>query len=328
MAQPESSKLVTLLEYYLQHCLAEGQTVRTVATKRCNVSLFIRWCLARGINNSEQVTKTIGEEYKAYLVSYVNPRNKKALEKSTIRKRVTDVRTFFRELHYLEIILDNPLERLRLPKSPRTLPTAFLSYEDIEKIFSETKSHGLKGLRDRAIMECFYACAIRRMELAALELAHFRTARKATIFIKKGKGENDRYVPISERSSSWISAYIKHVRPTLLAGSSGMALFLDNRGLKFRDTQLSDLVKKYILSAGFEVNAACNLFRHSAATHMLEGGADIREIQEYMGHADISTTQKYTHLSNPHLDRKYKETHPSAKYSTSDILDMSAYISN
>jgi integrase/recombinase XerD len=109
-----------------------------------------------------------------------------------------------------------------------------------------------------------------------------------------------------------MKAYHEHVRPNLANLKSGMSFFLDNQGLAFRKHQLTALVKKYFLKAGVEVGAACNAFRHSAATHMLEHGADIREIQEYLGHSDLSTTQVYVEVAQTQLKRTYGKTHPSA----------------
>ncbi len=315
------------MSLYEKHCLAEGQSVRTVKTKRCNIGMFTKWCLANGIHSVFEVTKLIVEQYKADLAEVINPRTNESLRKNTKRRRVTDVKTFFNELTYLEHFDVSPLASLRLPKAQKTVPTAFLSFEDIERIFEQTVPYGLHGERDRTILEVFYSSGARRMEIANLKIGDINLKQKQ-IFVT-GKGDKERYIPIADRTCDWLRHYITNVRPQLVSLKSGMTLFVDNQGFKFRETQMSDLAKKYILKAGFDVNAACNLFRHSSATHMLENGADIREIQQFLGHADLSTTQVYTHVTNTHLKKTYARSHPAArKAKTSLKSELSRYKGN
>ncbi|PAJ72017.1 hypothetical protein CJF42_23485 [Pseudoalteromonas sp. NBT06-2] len=241
-----------LLDAYETHCLAEGQSMNTVKTKRCNLRMFIKWCFANGVKRPLAVTKAVGEQYKSYLASYINPRSGELLRKSTRRRRVTDVRVFYRELTYLEIIESNPLELLRLPKAQKSLPTSFLSFDELECVFNETTIYGIIGLRDRAMLELYYGSGARRMEIAKLDVNNVNFTKRE-IFISDGKGDKDRYVPIAKRTCDWLKAYIIIARPKLLKLDSGMSLFIDNQGKRFRATQLSDLVKKYLLKAGYDV---------------------------------------------------------------------------
>lgn len=314
MAKHDDLSFVSALRLYEKHCLAEGLSMSTVLNKRCNLELFFKWALAQGIDNPSEVSKKVGEDYKAYLVEYISPHTQRSLKKSTRRKRVSDVRVFFAELTYLDFFEISPLQRLRLPKSPRPMVTALLSEDEIDRVMAETRTMGLRGLRDRAMLECYYATAGRRNEIGALTLDDIKFERKQ-VLIKNSKGDKTRYVPFAPRTASWMKAYYEYVRPKLTNLKSGMAFFLDNRGLAFRKHQLTALVKKYFLKAGIEVGAACNAFRHSAATHMLEHGADIREIQEYLGHSDLSTTQVYVEVTQKQLKRTYSKTHPAARSS-------------
>lgn len=298
-------------DYYLDDCCASGQSLRTVRIKRCNLGLFERWALAEGISSPLQVTKKVLESYKRFLNTYINPRTNDVLALGTRRNRLTAIKTMFKRMVYLEVIDVNPLEIFELPKVPKSLPTAFLAFEELEQVFTQTMMSGLKGLRDRAILETYYASGVRRMELGNLNINDINF-EKRKVRVNKGKGAKDRIVPIAKRTCEWIQEYLKHGRPTLKTLRSGQVLFLSNSGVRYGETQLSELVKKYLLMAGFDVNAACNVFRHSAATHMLEGGADIRQIQVYLGHADISTTMVYTHVTNAELDRAYEKSHPAA----------------
>lgn len=186
----------------------------------------------------------------------------------------------------------------------QSLGSPFLSFPSLERLFRQAIIGGTKGIRDLAIMETFYATAIRRMELANIKLYDLDRQEEGVsqLRVNKGKGAKDRYVPISNRALTCIDEYLTKCRPKLENFHSGDTLFLSNIGKPFRPTQLSELIKKYLISAGFDVNAACNVFRHSAATHMLSNGANLRQIQEYLGHADLSTTQVYTHIVQSELN--------------------------
>ena len=308
--KPES--FAEWIDFYLDDCCASGQSLRTVRIKRCNLTLFVKWCLGEKIAAPLAVSKKALEAYKRHLNTYINPRTNKQLSLGTRKNRLTAVKTMFTRMVYLEVIATSPLAAFELPKVPRSLPTAYLTFDEIEEVFAQTLMYGLKGMRDRAMLETYYAAGIRRMELGNLEIGdiNFKTKK---LRVNNGKGSKDRLVPIAKRAREWITQYLQFSRPSLKTFHSGQTLFLNNSGNQFGETQLSELVKKYLLMAGYDVNAACNVFRHSAATHMIEGGADIRQIQVYLGHADISTTMVYTHITNPELERTYEKSHPAAK---------------
>jgi integrase/recombinase XerD len=314
MSDTKLNTFAEWFDYYLDDCCASGQSLRTVRIKRCNLNLFDQWRFSEDIKSPAEVTKRVLESYKRYLNIYINPRTNEQLAPGTRKNRLTAVKTMFKRMMYLEVIDKNPLEVFELLKLPKRLPTAFLTFEEIEQVLAQTMMHGLKGLRDRAILETYYAAGIRRMELANLNIGDVNFGTKK-LRVNNGKGAKDRIVPIAKRACDWIQQYLKSSRPSLNTFHSAHALFIDNSGLRYRETQLSDLAKKYLIMAGFDVNAACNVFRHSAATHMLEGGADIRQIQVYLGHADISTTMVYTHITNPELERAYEKSHPAARLS-------------
>jgi integrase/recombinase XerD len=328
MEPHETLSFIAALKVYEKHCLADGLSISTVLNKRCNLELFFKWALANGVDRPSDVTRRVGEDYKAYLVEYVSPHTGKTLKKSTRRKRVSDVRVFFAELAYLDVFEVSPLQQLRLPKSPRPMVTALLSEREVERVMLETKQMGLRGLRDRAILECYYATAGRRNEIGNLQLCDIKFEREQ-VLIKNGKGDKTRYVPLAPRTACWLKAYYEHVRPKVMNLKSGTVFFLDNQGLAFRPHQLTALVKKYLLKAGIDVGAACNAFRHSAATHMLEHGADIREIQEYLGHADLSTTQVYVHVTQNQLKKTYAKPHPAALQDNNiKVSEVNAYLIN
>jgi integrase/recombinase XerD len=168
------------------------------------------------------------------------------------------------------------------------------------------------GLRDRAMMEILYATAIRRGELIALQLYDVDYGR-TTLMIRQGKGNKDRVVPLGERAKSWLAAYRDQVRPGLVAGRDDGTLFLSRDGRALEPKRLSEKVRGYVERAAIAKPGSCHLLRHTAATLMLEGGADIRFIQALLGHESLETTQIYTRVSITKLAQIHAATHPGAK---------------
>lgn len=165
------------------------------------------------------------------------------------------------------------------------------------------------GIRDRAILETFYSTGMRRSELAKLNLDDLNR-NSQLIMIRQGKGRKDRVVPIGTRALQWIDKYLQKVRDHF-RGAPTTALFLTARGKPFRSNNLSALVRGYIDAAGITKRGSCHMFRHTVATLMLEGGADLRSIQTLLGHESLNTTQIYTHVSIERLRDVHRQTHPS-----------------
>jgi integrase/recombinase XerD len=168
------------------------------------------------------------------------------------------------------------------------------------------------GLRDRAMMEVLYSTGIRRVELSNLELFDIDRER-GTLTVRQGKGRKDRVVPIGERALGWIAKYLATARPELVAPPDHPTLFLNDRGEKLGVVYLTHLIGGYVEAAKTGKTGSCHLFRHTMATLMLEGGADVRHIQEILGHVQLSTTSIYTRVSIRHLKAVHDATHPGAK---------------
>jgi integrase/recombinase XerD len=164
------------------------------------------------------------------------------------------------------------------------------------------------GLRDRAMLETFYWTAMRRAELANLRLHDLDMDRELIIC---GKGKRDRMVPIGKRALAWVKAYLDNVRSELLIDRRETAPFLTPRGGPLEPQSLSDVVRKYVRQSGIRKRGGCHLFRHATTTLMLENGADVRYVQALLGHADLSSTQIYTHVSIPQLRKVHQQTHPA-----------------
>ena len=205
--------------------------------------------------------------------------------------------------HY---ILHNPASELELPRTGFRLPKAVLSIEEVERVLAQPDIHDVLGLRDRAILETLYSTGMRRLELANLKL-HDLDLERGTIFINQGKGQKDRMIPIGERAAQWVAKYLEARQDAV----SSDTVFLSNAGEPFSLDHLSDLVRTYVDAAQIGKRGACHMFRHTMATLMLEGGADIRYIQAMLGHADLKTTQIYTHVAIRQLQEIHRATHPA-----------------
>lgn len=289
--------------------LARDKSPRTVEGQVSSLRAFVMWCVERSIVEPVDVTRPILERYRRYLYHYRMP-NGKPLTIGAQRNRLTALKVFFRYLTREGRLLYNPAAEFDLPKPHKRLPRAILTVDEVEAVCRQTVLHDAWGIRDRAIIETFYATGIRRQELGALDLYDV-DLEQGTLMVREGKGKRDRLLPIGERACAWIEKYVMEVRPTLVTGDSELALFLGDKGTRFSPNQLSDKVKTYLQEAGITKPGACHLFRHTMATLMLENGADIRFIQAMLGHADISTTTIYTQVTIRTLKEVYSRTHPA-----------------
>ncbi len=200
-----------------------------------------------------------------------------------------------------------------------------LTATEAELVLARPNVTDLIGLRDRAILETLYSTGIRRMEVINL-LVYDLDAERGTLMVRQGKGKKDRMVPIGENAVVWIRKYVDEARPQLVMPPDSGTLFLTQEGDEISRERLTQLVREYVLAADTGKSGSCHLFRHTCATVMLEAGADIRYIQEMLGHVELSTTQIYTQVSIRRLKTVHSLTHPSAKIdkpaptsSTSDV---------
>lgn len=297
-------------DHYLRQCRIR-QSPRTVEGKVCALNAFYSWCDSQEIKRPNQLSLDKIEVYEAFLYEFRQP-NGKPLCRATIRNRLTAVKMLMKFMFRKKVMKENVAALMELPKVPRQLPAGFLNVDEIEASFQQTLLHDTKGLRDRAALEVYAATGVRRMELAKIMIDDI-DFKEGVVTIRKGKGDKDRCIPIAFSSLVWVQLYLKHVRPKLQKLDSGTALFLDNWGKQYRGSQLTRLVSKYVRRAGIRKPGACNLYRHSTATLMQQNGADIRVIQDMLGHADISTTQIYTHVAINTLKEVYNKTHPLAQ---------------
>lgn len=309
---PVIESLSDAVDFYLDDCTSRGMSPNTIILKRQSLRRFINWCAINKIVKPQEINLEVMEGFRVYLHHYKKIRDGKPLSINSQHKFLTDLKLFLRRLYKRRVIKNAEFEEFELPRCKKGLPRSILSPEEVESIFLLPVLRGdLDGIRDRAIMELYYASAIRRSELTRLRTDHV-DLKKQVLMVVEGKGMKDRIIPIAERACQWVERYLIKVRPQFVNIKSSEALFLSRNGRPLHPDQVGQMVGKYIRRAGIDKPGACHLFRHSAATSMLDAGADIRHVQKILGHADISTTQIYTHVAIKQLEEVYNRTHPSA----------------
>jgi integrase/recombinase XerD len=320
MQKPSTNHLWRCAKYHFQLQLAQGKSTDTVRGSKYALKKFCSWCFARGVRFIDEVDNPLMDDYMEYLNIYRKPLDKKPIGDATKYALLLCIKTFIQKMYNRGLLPGNKIDCIELPKVGRPLPDAVFSADEVERILDETLLYGFKGVRDRAIMEVFFATGIRRVELRHLDIEDIDFEQKQ-VRIRKGKGKRQYILPISPRGIDWITLYISKIRPKFANLRSGSSLFLDNYGQRYRANKLSEMAARYVRLAGFKRSAACHLFRHSTATIMLDNGADLRHVQEMLGHANISSTQIYTFVSRSKLTEVYNRTHPSA-LSRKSVLEL------
>jgi integrase/recombinase XerD len=253
-----------------------------------------------------------GSVKKDNLVAYISHlKADREYASTTVARKVAAIKSFFHFLVAEGFIKDDPTATLDSPRVKKYLPRA-ISQQDVERLLDEAaKKDAPRSLRDRAILELLYATGMRVSELVAMNVGDADVASASVRCF--GKGGKERVIPIYERAVQALEAYLGKGRLHLLRDAEQKALFLNQRGERLTRQGLWLIVKGYVKEAGIQVPVTPHTLRHSFATHMLRGGADLRNVQELLGHANIATTQVYTQVSNERLREVYDEAHPRAK---------------
>ena len=301
--------MVAYLNRYLDWLQIQNYSKATIKGRDHYLSVFIVWCDERSLKRPNEITKPILERYQRHLYLH-RKKDGEPLSFRSQHSHLVPVRAWFKWLTRQNHILYNPASELDLPRLEKRLPKHVLSQPEVETVLNQTDTNDALGIRDRAMLETLYSTGMRRMELINLKLYDIDVDR-GTVMIRQGKGKKDRMIPIGDRALAWIDKYLTEVRPELVAGLDDGVLYLTNLSEPFTPNRLTQLVRNYVQSAGIGKTGACHLFRHTMATLMLEHGADIRFIQEMLGHADVSTTQIYTQVSIRQLKEIHTATHPA-----------------
>ena len=306
--KPQS--LAAYAQAYKAQQEALNYATQGVLYKHASIHRFIDWCEERGIDKIEQITRPTLQRYQRYL-HHATSRSGKPLTTASQRNRLSAIRSWFRYLMRENLILTNPASEMELPKKEKRLPKHALTIEEAEQVLLQPDTTTWQGIRDRAMMELLYSTGIRRLELINLEL-HDVNAGAGVIAVRQGKGRKDRFVPIGERALHWLKRYSDDVRWQHQTGLSPENVFLNERtGGAMKAARVGHMVKRYVKASGVDKVGSCHLFRHTMATVMLENGADIRFIQQMLGHTLLSTTEIYTHVTVHKLKDVHTLTHPA-----------------
>ncbi len=242
------------------------------------------------------------------IIEYFNEQKEKGIDVATVARYMSSIKSFWNYLEVSNYVTNNPTEKLYSVKKSRKLPSV-LSFEEIEKIMQTVKTDSILGIRDRAILELFYSSGLRVSELINLKISDLFFDEEVIRVI--GKGSKERIVPIGQSAIFWVNEYLRSSRPALEKKSKSQNIvFLNRQGTKLSRMSIWKIFRFYTQEAGITKEIHPHTFRHSFATHLIERGADLRAVQEMLGHSDISTTQIYTHIDRDYIKQVHRDHHP------------------
>jgi len=297
-----TANIDALEEFIIYLAVERGYSANYQISNRQSLEAFLAWSEKQGLASPSGVRIE-------HLTTYLTERKQAGLSAASIKVQAVALRIFFRFLAVRKRIVVDPAEFLNLPKIERYLPET-LNVQHVEKLLNAVPTNVPLGLRDRAILELLYASGLRISELCDARLEHFDP--EAAFIRVTGKGNKTRLVPVGQQAITAIRKYLDKERPELVTRKSGSQIFLSVRGKPLTPARVWQIIKSATARAGLDENVYPHLLRHSFATHLLANGADLRVIQEMLGHADISTTQIYTHVDQRHLKNVHRTFHPRA----------------
>ncbi len=301
---PGRPKLTKDLERFLNYLIAErNASSYTIANYHREIEQCLEFLQQEGIQSWGEVDRLVLRRYLAWL-------NSRGYCKASVARRLSELRSFGRFLEREEVVHVNPFRAVVSPKLPKRLPKA-ISIPDTVALLNAPDITTPQGMRDRAILEVLYSGGLRVSELTGLNVSGFDPRRKELLVW--GKGAKERIALLGQPAVSALLAYIEGSRPRLVRNTATDALFLNRSGGRITTRSVMSLLKKYSRMAGLDKRVTPHTLRHTFATHLLDGGADLRSVQELLGHALLTTTQVYTHISQTRAREVYLRSHPLAK---------------
>ena len=280
--------------------LEEGAADRTREAYGRDLERFVEWCVARGVASPVEVSPRLVRDYVYFLKDL-------GLAPASIRRAVSSLRTYFRFLLGDGHVMRDPSERVEVPRRWRTLPEV-LTVAEVERLLAAPDLDDPMTFRDRAMLELAYGAGLRVSEWIGIGV---RDVLFDDLLVRVfGKGSKERLVPIGGKAIGAVALYLRELRPRLEKGQGKGILFLNARGAPLSRMGAWKILRKHVEAAGITKAVSPHTLRHSFATHLLEGGADLRAVQEMLGHADISTTQLYTHVDREYLRSVHRQYHP------------------
>jgi len=295
--------LETYLEDYLTMLRVEKNlSTNSITSYKADLNRYINFLF-----NIESI-KNLNSIRQIHIRNFIRYLNDQNLSSSSINRSFSSIRSYHKFLSGEEIISHNPTQLLEPPKQSKKLPKV-LSVQEVNEIINSVNLENSMGYRDMAILETLYSAGLRVSELCALEMNNILF--DSSMLRVLGKGNKERYVPLGSKAIKLIDDYCKYVRSKLVdKKQSDGNVFLSKNGKQLTRMTIFNIMKKWTQLSGINKDISPHTFRHSFATHLLEGGADLRAVQEMLGHSDISTTQIYTHLDNEYLKEVHQTFHP------------------
>jgi len=282
--------------------LEQGASLQTSRAYKLDIARFVTYAGVKGASSASEIGARALREYVYHLKDL-------GLAPASIRRNVSAVRSYFKFLVGEGLVVKDPSERLETPKRWRTLPEV-LGVEEVERLLTAPSLDEPLAYRDRAMLELAYGAGLRVSEWISLNVRDVMLSdHLVRVF---GKGAKERLVPIGRKAIGATAVYLRELRPSLEKGEGKGVLFLNARGQPLTRMGAWKILRKYVRKAGITKPVSPHTLRHSFATHLLEGGADLRAVQEMLGHVDISTTQIYTHIDREYLRSVHRQFHPRA----------------
>ncbi|QTD42335.1 tyrosine recombinase XerC [Sporosarcina sp. Te-1] len=274
----------------------------TVSEYEKDVNEFLEFMVSEGISDVSDVTYPVARLYATKLYD-------KGFSRTTISRKISSLRSFYKFANARYGVNDNAFRLLHHPKKEERLP-AFFYEEELGELLAACEKEDRKSLRDRALLELLYATGMRVSELVALKIRDVDLS--LGIVLVMGKGRKERYIPFGSFALAALEAYLADGRPLLIKSRQHDALFVNMRGEPLTDRGVRHVLNELMKRASLHTKIHPHMIRHSFATHLLANGADMRTVQELLGHSHISSTQVYTHITKEHLRKTYMNTHPRA----------------
>jgi len=294
-----------LLEFLAYLELERGLSRNTLNAYRTDLLQYGRYLSGHGLDAVEVKP----EQLAAYAADLSAGEGDQPLASATVHRKTAALRSFYKHLRREELIVDDPTAGMASPRRAKKLPNV-LNQAEVAQLLAAPRGDSPQVFRDRAILEVMYACGLRASELVDLEMTDIDTHHG--MLKARGKGSKERIVPLGRQAIYAIERYLRTARPALVKGRPEKALFVNFRGRAMTRQGLYKIVQGHARTAGLDDRMSPHTLRHSFATHLLAGGCDLRSVQEMLGHADVATTQIYTHLSGEQLKDVYFKTHPRA----------------
>lgn len=302
------SEIENAVEEFIRYQETIGRSVSTRDGHRINLKYWQKYLAGQNIANLADITPQIVAGYQAWVYNYQTRFGKPFTIASQIQV-LNNLQVFYRYLIMTGKVLASPAEIIRLPKEPRKLPAVVLTQKEMKKLLAQPDTTTVLGFRDRTMYEVLYSTGIRISELIGLRVQDVSFS-DGMLFIHAGKGGKDRVVPLGKTACRFLDEYIKNIRPMFREASATDALFFNKQGRQHKKTGIWIKLRLYALRAGIKKRITVHTFRHTLATEMLKHGADLRQIQELLGHTSLRTTQLYTQIVKGELRRVQEQCHP------------------